>query len=97
MLVRSTILIGHRRGGGVLLRKGNNDIDEDSLTRGERSLIAALAHMKIVEVIEDPPPSGTQLIPLADEPPRPLKKRVPLSASIETRPIKRRVPKKKSG
>lgn len=61
---------------GSFLRKGENEIDEDKLTKHRRRLLAALEKIKLVTrvVVEEPPESGTQV--LAEVPVRPIKKRV---------------------
>lgn len=73
LVIRSKYQCGFRRDGGVLLKQGDNEIDEEVLTSSEKAFIAALAKAGIVTV--DPFPdvmpkvaSVPAPVPANDEP-----------------------------
>lgn len=53
MRIRSKFDVGFRPNGGVLVRRGDNDIDESKLTESERALLDALLAEKRVERLPD--------------------------------------------
>lgn len=62
----------HHRAGGKFLHPGSNDIEDSTITQSERALIDALIRDGLVEEVEAPPESGTQVIPEAEAPSQPV-------------------------